>query len=39
MGFTLNVQGTKKFENHTMDITVTEASNHNLDDDFEVNQI
>ena len=36
MGFTLVINGVKSFENSDYEITVTEATNHDVDDNFEV---
>ena len=36
MGFTLVINGIKNFENSSFEITVSEATNHDVDDNFEV---
>jgi hypothetical protein len=36
MGFTIKTQGVKGYEGLSLEISVSEASNHGVDDEFEV---
>ena len=37
MSFTLVINGIKSYEDINYEITVTDATNHDIDDNFEVN--